>query len=340
MRRPYLLSAITWLLLLAPLLFLASSGAVVQASQPPQTSARLFRNTIVSTLIATKGCGKASPIPAGTSANEALRSGGLVRVYRLHVPRGYQATRRTPLVLNFHGHGSAAWKEEALTGFSALADREGFLVVYPQGMVGPDGLTGWATGPRKDPTVNDLGFVSDLITHLQTLFCVNPQRIYATGFSNGGAMTAKLACMMSGRIAAFASVSGSYFPLLSGCHPNRPVPILEIHGTADTVVPYAGSHILDLPAVTSWLSGWAARDGCSSQPQMFFQQDDVTGERWANCRGGAMVVHYRVTGGQHAWPGALAASNTTQHFNATDAIWSFFRSCLLPSEGSNLYTKQ
>jgi polyhydroxybutyrate depolymerase len=340
MSRPRLLSALSGGLLLLSLFLLASSNSIAQASQPLQTSDIFAKNTIVSTLLATKGCGKPSPIPAGTSADGALYSGGLVRIYRLHVPRGYLPTHRTPLVLNFHGHGSAAWKQEALSGFSGLADKQGFLVVYPQGVVGPDHQTGWATGPRKDPTVNDVGFVSNLITYLQTMFCVDPQRIYATGFSNGGAMTADLACMMAGRIAAFAPVSGSYFPLLSGCHPNRPVPILEIHGTADTVVPYEGSQPLDLPAIAEWLSGWAARDGCSSQPQVFFQQGNVTGERWANCEGGATVIHYRVAGEGHVWPGALPGGTTPQAFNATDVIWSFFHSCSLPSAGSVLYTKQ
>ncbi len=340
MSRLHLLSVLSGGLLLLSFFFLASSNLIVQASQPSQAPEIFVKNTIVSTLLATEGCGKPSPIPAGTSADEALYSGGLVRMFRLHVPRGYLPEQRTPLVLNFHGHGSAAWKQEALSGFSGLADKQDFLVVYPQGVVGPDSQTGWATGPRKDPTVNDVVFVSNLITYLQTMFCVDPQRIYATGFSNGGAMTAELACMLAGRIAAFAPVSGSYFPLVSGCHPNRPVPILEIHGTADTVVPYDGSKPLDLPAIAEWLSGWAARDGCSSQPQVFFQQGHVTGERWANCDGGATVVHYRVAGEGHVWPGAFPVGNIPPEFDATDVIWSFFHSCSLPSEGSILYTKQ
>src|SRR5579871_5338882 len=107
MNRLHLLSILSGGLLLLSFLFLASSNSIVQASQPSQAPEAFVKNTIVSTLLATEGCGKPSPIPAGTSADEALYSGGLVRVYRLHVPRGYLPEQRTPLVLNFHGHGSA-----------------------------------------------------------------------------------------------------------------------------------------------------------------------------------------------------------------------------------------
>jgi polyhydroxybutyrate depolymerase len=254
-----------------------------------------------------------------------LRSGGLLRFFRLHLPTRYQSTRAMPLVLSFHGHGSDMLVEERLTGFSALANRHGFVVAYPQGTVGPDGETGWATGPRKDPTVNDVRFVSDLLTHLQTTLCIDPRRIYATGFSNGGGMTALLACTMAGRVAAFAPVSGSYYPPASGCHPGRPAPILEIHGTADTVVPYLGSFLLRLPSIADWLAGWAQRDGCASQPVVFLQRGNVFGERWFACKGAAVVIHYRIAGGKHVWPPFLVAPGMPRPLNTTDLIWGFFQ---------------
>ncbi len=331
MRRSPLLHTFIWLVLLLSSLALASSGAVAQASGALSLSVSSSARGIVTTSLATMGCGKPAPIPPGTSANETLRSGGLTRRYRLHVPHGYLSTRSTPLVLSFHGHGSMARIQEQMTGFSRLADQQDFLVAYPQGTVGPDGKTGWATGPRKDPTVDDLRFVSDLLTRLQMTLCIDPQRIYATGFSNGGAMTALLACRMAGRIAAFAPVSGSYFPVSAGCHTSRPAPILEIHGTSDSIVPYDGSLLLHLPPIPAWLSGWARRDGCASQPEVFFQRGNVTGERWIGCQAGAAIVHYRIEGGTHTWPNFRSAPNAAPRLNATDLIWSFFQSHALPS---------
>ncbi len=331
MRRSSLVRAIFWFVLLVAPLALVSSGALVQASAIESLPAPPESHWGITTPVETTGCGLPAPIPPGTSAVGSVLSEGLVRLYRLHVPLGYQPSHLTPLVLSFHGHGSSAKNQEHLTHFSDLADRDGFLVVYPQGTVGPDGKTGWGTGPAKDPIVNDVRFVSDLLSRLQATLCVDPQRIYATGFSNGGALAAMLACTMAGRIAAFAPVSGSYFPLAGGCHPSRPVPILEVHGTDDLVVPYEGSFLLNLPAVPFWLAGWARQDGCASGPEVFYQQGDVTGEEWMHCRGDATVVHYRIDGGRHIWPFALSLPASALRFNATDLIWSFFTVHALPS---------
>jgi polyhydroxybutyrate depolymerase len=303
---------------------LPGSGAAARASTPRRPAVRsMAAVSLVATPIATTGCGKRPPIPAGTSANETLPSGGIARAYRLHVPRGYHPGRYLPLVLSFHGHGSTARAQERLTGFSALADHDDFLVAYPQGTVGPDGQTGWATGPRKDPTVDDVRFVADLLTRLQATLCVDPARIYATGFSNGGAMTAMLACTLAARIAAFAPVAGSYFPFAGGCRPRRPVSLLEIHGTADPVVPYDGSRPLRLPTIAGWLAQWAARDGCARRPQIFMSLPPVMGERWTGCRAGALVVHYRLAGGLHAWPAFLFAPRPARRMGATAVIWAF-----------------
>jgi len=329
-RRFRVLRGIFWpLLLLAPLIFAGSSAfayAVVHRAPPVASLGGGYGTT---TSLATKGCGKLAPIPPGSSANEMLPSGGLFRFYRLHIPTGYTPRHALPLVLSFHGHGSDMLAQERLTDLSALANRRGFVVAYPQGTVGPDGQTGWATGPRKDPTVNDIRFVSDLLTHLQMTLCIDPQRIYATGFSNGGGMTALLACTMAGRMAAFAPVSGSYYPPASGCHPKRPVPILEIHGTADTVVPYLGSVPLRLPSVAAWLAGWAQRDGCARKPVIFFQQKDVIGERWPACQSDATVIHYRIEGGKHAWPPFLSTPGARLPLSTTNLIWAFFQAHIL-----------
>jgi polyhydroxybutyrate depolymerase len=230
-------------------------------------------------------------------------------------------------VLNFHGHGSFDYVQERGSHFSALADQDDFLVAYPQGIVGPDKNTGWDTGRHKDPKSNDVLFVSDLIGALQRQWCIDSDRVYATGFSNGGGMTILLACRLASRIAAFASVSGAYPPFPGGCHPSRPVPILEIHGTADKIVPYNGSAFPQLPAIPDWLSGWAASDGCHPQPAIFYRAASITGERWTGCSDGVTLEHYRIDGGKHHWPAQRDG------LDATSTIWSFLQDYSLPSEG-------
>lgn len=264
----------------------------------------------------------------------SLSSDGMLRTYLLHISTGYRATQKYPLVLNFHGHNSNAFQQEGRTDFSQLADRQGIIMVYPQGVVGPDHHTGWDTGPARNPQTNDLLFVSSLLNHLQSTLCIDPERIYATGFSNGGGMTNELACKMADRFAAFAPVSGAYPQLPGGCYPARPVPLLEIHGTFDPVVPYNGSLLQGYPPITQWLQEWAQRDGCKQEPTIFTNARGVTGERWTGCRDDVTIVHYEIHGMGHTWPVAhyivIHKSLYATTFDATTMIWAFFQSYTLP----------
>ncbi|RAQ94601.1 alpha/beta hydrolase family esterase [Thermogemmatispora tikiterensis] len=274
-----------------------------------------------------QGCGQPA-VARGTTLVETLLSGGVTRSYRLHIPSGYQPDLPLPLVLNFHGHGSSGKQQETYTGFSVLADREDFFVVYPDGVLAPDGKTGWnAYGPHPTP-VDDVRFTRDLLQTLETHWCIDLRRIFATGLSNGGGLTALLACRLSTQIAAFAPVSGAFYPIPGGCHPQRSVPILEIHGTGDFIVPYEGKASVGLPPIPQWLEDWARRDGCQKGPDVFLARDDITGEEWSRCTAPGLVVHYRVTGGGHTWPGSLIPvpylGKTTHTLNATAVIWQFF----------------
>jgi len=315
-------------------LLAASCGSTSSASPAPSGTPSP-EATLITTPITSTGCGKPAPGPAGRSVYGFILSDGLTRTYLLHVPAGYQAHTSEALVLNFHGHGSNAMQQERRSGMSLLADQQGFMVVYPQGVVGPDGQTGWDTGLSARPRVNDILFVSDLLTHLQSVLCINPLRIYATGFSNGGGMTNVLACTEASRLAAFAPVSGSYPPYPGGCHPLRPVPLLELHGTADRVVPYNGSESRQLPSILAWLQGWAARDGCTVGPTVFYAQGNVTALVWTHCQGNATVVSFRIQGEGHRWPSVRfnirfnasggTAGSTGQALSASALIWSFFQ---------------
>jgi len=303
------------------------------ATRPGSLGPGAASTPIIDRPAATTGCGKPAPLRPGTSADETIISGGLLRRYRLYLPPNYQPDERLPLVLNFHGHGSNAARQERYTGFSTLARQQDFIVAYPQGTIGPDGKTGWASGSPFDPRVNDVRFVSDLLNHLQAELCIDPYRIDATGFSNGGGMVSLLACDLAGRIAAFATVSGSYYPLVDPrsrtCQPPRPVPILEFHGTADRIVPYTGNRVTGLLAVPQWLSAWATRDHCAQGPAIFFQRGNVTGEQWIDCATGGAVIHYRISGGGHIWPGGrvryFGHGSVTPDISADPLIWQFFQ---------------
>src|SRR2546421_7339525 len=327
-----------WGIVIALCALLAASCS---SSPAPPSGTPLPEATIVTTSISSAGCGKPAPTTPGSSVIETIYSGGLRRAYLLHVPSGYQADSSEAVVLSFHGHGSTAIEQERRSSMSLLADQQGFIAVYPQGVVGPDGRSGWATGIRGRPQVNDVLFVSDLLTHLQSVLCIDPLRIYATGFSNGGGMTNVLACTLAGRLAAFAPVSGSYPPYPGGCHPVRPVPLLEFHGTADPIVPYNGSQSRQLPPILAWLQEWATRDGCTMGPTVFYKQVNVTGLEWTDCRGNATVVHYRIQGEGHRWPSITfkepggPTGTIVKALSVSALIWSFFQQHPLPGLVSN-----
>src|SRR6266550_6864087 len=269
---------------------------VSNCSLPKQPDNGMAGSGTITSPLPSSGCGKPAPFAPGLSKNETIISGRYERLYRIHLPSGYHSSTPQPLVLNFHGHGSTAATQEKLTKLSLLANQQDFIAVYPQGMIGPDHQSGWATGPVWDPHVNDVLFVSDLLNSLQTRLCIDPLRIYAMGFSNGGGMTNVLACTLAGRLAAFAPVSGSYPAYPGGCHPVRPVSLLEFHGTADRIVPYNGSQSRQLPSILAWLQGWATRDGCTMGPTIFYTQGNVSGLEWKDCRASATVVHFRLQG--------------------------------------------
>jgi polyhydroxybutyrate depolymerase len=304
------------------------------ATLPPSVTPQPYP-TATNHPVATTGCGQASPVTPGTTANQtipafpAVSHGASTRTYLVHVPPSYQANVPLPVVLAFHGHGGDAAGMEQLTGFSALADQQGFLAVYPQGLLFTDDTTFWASAGPIDEGIDDVLFVSTVLDDLQHKFCVDASRVYATGFSNGGGMTYYLACALSGRIAAFAPVSGNYYRVQGGCDPARPVPILEIHGTADGIVPYMGlpgaqNGGWPLPAIPDWLQGWASHNGCADGPVIFLQSSYITGERWTGCQGNAEVAHYRMEGEGHAWPASIDGPS------GAAVIWQFFQAHPLP----------
>jgi polyhydroxybutyrate depolymerase len=274
--------------------------------------------------VRTTGCGTHPDVAPGTSAVRQITSDGTERSFVLHVPASYDPSRPVAVVLAFHGRKGTGAELEEFSGLSTLPA----LVAYPDGLP-VDGKTAWEGAPYA-PDSDDVLFVSDLLDHLQASYCIDNTRIFATGKSNGGGFTALLACRMQHRIAAFASVAGAYYPQSRvGCHPGRPVSIMEFHGLADTIIEYAGgeSHGAPFPAVTDWLADWVDHDHCRSAASDRIEPD-VTRFSWTDCAGGAEVVHFRIDGAGHTWPGELANSgpgSATQTISATSEMWQFFQ---------------
>jgi polyhydroxybutyrate depolymerase len=234
----------------------------------------------------------------------------------VHLPRVRRG--RLPLMLALHGaYGTGAFMER-YSGLSRLADREGFAVVYPDA-VGPR----WRISTDEDGA--DVQFLDALLDRLLSGGCFDARRISAVGVSNGGGMAARFACAGDDRLAGLVAVAGDY-GTLPDCRARRPLSVLEIHGTADAVVPYHGTPQDPRSDVVTWLRGWAARDACQAVPRQTWPYARVLRLDWGACRDGTAVAHLRLDGGAHAWPGADPPDpGPSFGVSAASEAWTFLR---------------
>jgi polyhydroxybutyrate depolymerase len=274
----------------------------------------------------------------GTSARVVL-SGGQERCYLLHVPESLDPTNSTMLVISLHGFSSRPEGQVFLTGWDEIADREGFLVVYPQGTRFPVRWNASAL-PGVD-VADDVQFMRDLLADLRGMFAIDPSRIYVNGMSNGGAMTHRLACEMADVFAAAGVVSGPIVDLPGGCEPARPIPIIGFYGTDDPLVAYEGGDLSEAAArrmfrsegavrlysAPAWAADWAERDGCQAHTDSSGPGPDVSVISYSGCREDAEVILYTILGGGHTWPGGPALpflGGTTHTINASELMLEFF----------------
>jgi len=295
------------------------------ASATPSADASL--STRARPAAVSAGCQRQPNVPTGSTSEQTVESGGQARRYLIHLPAGFQPNRPTPLVLAFHGRKGTGNDIEAFSGIDAL----NAIAVYPRGLAGPDGETAWQGAPRNSGA-DDVRFVNTLLDRLESTLCVDQSRIYATGKSEGGGFTALLACRLPDRIAAFATVSGAFYPGTdAGCATSPPVPLVDFHGTGDQVISYDGgvSHGEHYPSMTDWLRRWAGHDRCTAPADPTSTAiGDVTELSWQGCAAGSALTHYRIAGGGHTWPGAPAASGpgpVSHTVSATMVMWAFFQ---------------
>lgn len=253
----------------------------------------------------------ACTLAAVTGETRELTSGGRTRTYRLFVPPAAAGRTRLPLVLDLHGSGGNAAGQAKTSGLEALAAREGFAVASLQA---EDAR--WNV-PVTNGRADDVQYVSDVIDQVAARTCIDPARVHATGFSGGGRMSSLLGCRLNHRIASIAPVGGLRW---TGPCPGRAVPVLAVHGLADTTNPYEGHGDRGaewVESVPEALAGWASHNRC--QPKLV--QEDAPGPahavRYAGCASGADVRLLRIDGMGHIWPRA--------DIDATDVIWQFFK---------------
>jgi polyhydroxybutyrate depolymerase len=266
----------------------------------------------------------------------SLESGKRTRTAQLHLPDGADTTKPLPLVIVLHGGGGAAESTMKQTGLSAVADREHFIAAYPNGTsrLFSNRLLTWNAGSccayAQENDVDDVGFIRALVIEIQHRYLIDPKRIYATGLSNGGMMSYRLACEMSDVLAAIAPVSA--VQVVSRCTPTQPVSVIHIHGTADenvTLDGHPGKKALThdvRPPVADTLKFWTQHDGCSAAVST---QSGAVHRDAYTCKNGSAVEYLLITGGGHAWPGGerllRALDEPSNALAASDTIWEFFK---------------
>ena len=293
------------------------------------------------------------PAYAGTDQRSSIIHDDLERTFHVYIPSSFDKSEMRPLVIALHGRGTNGEGMILVTrkGFDKLADKDGFIVVYPDGIE-----LNWNDGRIDEEAedrahrenIDDVGFISALIDYMIRDYNIDPKRVYVTGISNGAVMVYRLGCELSGKITAIAPVDGN-IPSTSNpeCALKRHVSVLAINNVDDPVVPFEGGeiyshfHRVKLGRVMSADGStglWVKRNGCSPVPVITEEPDRdphdgtrVTRREYMNSDDGTEVILYSIDGGGHTWPGgfqympAWIIGKTSRDIDASEVIWLFFK---------------
>jgi polyhydroxybutyrate depolymerase len=296
---------------------------------------KLFAFTLFVALSFSAGC---------ADEKKTITVDGVEREYYVHVPESYDGSEAVPLVLTLHGGGGKAEKMDKLTGFNDVADREGFIVVYPQGdnKRWNDGREIRSLLPVEPP--DDVRFLGDLVKRLTVDYKIDEERIYSTGISNGAFMSYRLAAENPNVFAAVAGVAAQISKALRDKYPPEgPVAVMMILGTEDPLVPYEGGEVKvfgikrgEALSAAESVTLWTETNGCSGTPETTYYAD-IDGDDGSVVRRdeyfsdvGDDVVLLTVEGGGHTWPGGWqymavkVIGETNRDIDASDVIWEFF----------------
>lgn len=312
----------------------AEPPAVTSAEGPSAASEPSIGPPTQATADPSKGCGRTPP-KQGIAAFDLK---GTRRSFLLTLPSTYTNDEPAPLVLNFHGLGSNALEQNAYSRLTTSGPQEGFIIVTPETV---PGRNGWKLPGMTDGEA-DIDFADALLDHIEKTMCVDRNREFAAGMSNGAGLSAALICGLKGRLAAVAPVSG--VNLTFPCPDAEPTTIIAFHGTGDKIVPYHGGAPfggqqgkipawmrpkqgkINLPGVEWVTAAWARNFKCRPA------QDGIGGQevrlrRYAGCKKGAIVELHTVREGGHTWPGSIQVKGlgkTTALIDATALVLEAF----------------
>jgi polyhydroxybutyrate depolymerase len=256
-----------------------------------------------------------------------LRFQGKVRLALVNVAPGASGRERLPVMVALHGAGGWGEFMESLTGLTTEANRARFISVYPSAAGKFWQLTGKGEAGRED-----VKFIRALLDEVERVSCADHERVYVTGASNGAGLVARVGCELSDRVAAIAPVSGGYYRL-PPCSPDRPVSVLEVHGTADESVPYGGKY--GEGSVPSFLAAWRRFDRCSGKAAYRHVAAHVLRGEWTACTAGTRVAHLKILGGHHAWQGSpIGGDDDYVHLSTQRQVVAFFRGKHLSGPGA------
>jgi len=286
-----------------------------------------------------------------------LDHAGLERAYAVHLPDAYDGETPAPMLFNLHGFGEDIESQDAATDLPAEAGARGYVVVTPQGAplsvpedtpqaddaAGFEGFAFWnffgSAGidfggqpppglenvQPEDLGTDDVGFFAALMDTLLDEYCLDADRIFSTGMSNGAGMSTTLACELGERLRAIAPVAG--VNLTGACAGDEPVPVRAIHGDADSTASYGGNTLFDFelgnPSVPDRMTAWADHNGCDSRPTVDDSVEGVVLTRWDGCDDDGVVELWTLTGWEHQWPRGPDAEPPAP-IDATDVVLDFF----------------
>jgi polyhydroxybutyrate depolymerase len=306
---------------------------------------RRFLPAVAFCMAALAGIVCATAAAQGRQDRDSVNVDGTRRTYLVYTPASLTASRPVPLVLIFHGGFGSGADLMPRIGMNAVADRAGFVVAYPDGVD-----KHWNDGRETTATdIDDVKFVTALVEHLRGKYPIDPQRVYATGLSNGGQFTLRLACERADLFAAVAPVMTTFSePLHARCRPARPLPLMLIGGISDPLVPWNGGELTRgrqlggkggrVISVRDTIEFWRKHNGCSASARETALPDRDPGDgtrvkqtHYESCRDDAEVILLAVEGGGHTWPGAKerpritrVVGRTSRDISASEMIWEFF----------------
>ncbi len=246
---------------------------------------------------------------------------GITRNYIFHRPENIK--ENAPLIFVLHGYTGSPQNLAAHSNFNELADKYGFAICYPKGIKDKHGNSHWDADLDASET-DDVGFLKRLAAHLQTTYQLNPNRTFACGMSNGGFMSYTLACQASDVFSAIASVTGTMSKATwEKCSNATPIPVLQIHGIADNVVPIDGTMSENdgwggAPKLDEIMSFWANKNNCTTKDSIVFI-DNTNAYHYTNCVDNNEIWYYKIENYGHSWP-----KNNDTGWDASEIIWIFF----------------